>query len=48
MENERPDCQNCEYRKILAWMADCHVWREDCPLYQTDKCGTQPQREASE
>lgn len=45
MAKEKPDCRSCEYRKALAMLADCHVWREDCPLYQTEMCGTHPQRE---
>lgn len=38
-----PDCENCEYRKVLAKAYDCHVCKEDCPLYMDDKCTTRLQ-----
>lgn len=32
------NCKDCRYRQILAEMADCHVWGEDCDHYQDDLC----------
>ena len=32
------DCKNCRYRKWLAILCDCHVWKEDCDKYGTDLC----------
>ena len=33
-----PDCKNCDYRKHLARLCDCHVWGEDCDKLDTDFC----------
>lgn len=24
------DCENCEYRKMIAKMFDIHIWGDDC------------------
>lgn len=35
---DKPNCQECLYRKYLARLCDVHVWLEDCDKYGTDFC----------
>lgn len=33
-----PNCERCAFRRLLAWRFDLHVWREDCPYFETAQC----------